>query len=110
MSTHSTQDPGGAATSPDPWRLYLNDEIIAADDTCVARKHWDVHKENGTEARWRADAALICAAPEMLELLRRLEWKGEDGVPVCPDCGEMSKHGEGCELAALLARLGEAAP
>lgn len=83
-------------TSPAPWRLYLNDEIIAADDICVARKHRDVHEENGTEARWRADAALICAAPEMLALLRRLT------LPLMPGV-----HGEAVVAAkALLARLG----
>lgn len=112
MSTHSTQDPGGAATSPTPWRLCLNDEIIAADGICVARKHWDVHEENGTEARWRADAALICAAPEMLALLRedRQVRKETCGYVVagdlCVDDPVCWEH----RLRALLASLGEAAP
>lgn len=88
------------STSPAPWRLCLNDDIIAADDVCVARKHWDVHEENGTEARWRADAALICAAPAMLELLRELADTYRLNAADPPFA----------KLRALLASLGEAAP
>lgn len=87
------------STSPAPWRLYLNDEIIAADDICVARKHWDVHEGNGTEARWRADAALICAAPEMLALLREFRARAFEDTGLDWDN----------RCRALLASLGEAA-
>lgn len=91
MSTISTQDPEGAATSPAPARL----RGMASDPRNVLDMGILVEAAQAVEDR-----------AEMLVLLRRLEWKGEDGVPVCPDCGEMSKHGEDCELAGLLARLG----
>jgi hypothetical protein len=70
--------------------------------------------------------ALIAAAPEMMALLRELEWSGrefdqgfDDGTyACCPSCSgkspepqkygrhtESSGHERDCELAALLARL-----
>ncbi len=60
--------------SPGPWTVYATgDEILAADDVVVARKHWGVHEENGTAERWKADARLIAAAPEMLALLKEIK-------------------------------------
>lgn len=66
------------------------------------------------------NAALIAAAPEMLALLRDLEWAGNDcgssadgdslSFAACPDCGAQrdSGHSPGCKLAAMLARLSPA--
>lgn len=61
-----------------------------------------------------ADARLIAAAPEMLALLRELEWAGGDasGSSCCPACGAApavsqasDAHAPGCRLHALLARI-----
>jgi hypothetical protein len=59
-----------------------------------------------------ADARLILVAPEMAIRLRSLEWVGYEGemgfLPArCPECEayESDGHVQGCEFAALLARL-----
>jgi hypothetical protein len=54
----------------------------------------------------QGNARLIAAAPEMLELLKTLEyanltWNG----PECAICGHQSGHAEDCELGNLLACL-----
>lgn len=69
-----------------------------------------------TEYNDEADSALIAAAPEMLALLRSVEWGSDYNFPQCPDCGRHRKSGHRlapddesgnpCQLAALLKRLG----
>jgi hypothetical protein len=69
----------------------------------------------GDEHCTKADGMLIAAAPEMLELLRGVEWLGNRRAgPACPWCAGshplagrlvMSGHGPDCQLAALLARV-----
>ncbi len=54
--------------------------------------------------------ALTEAAPEMLELIRNIQWgpeMGRDSERHCQDCGcpESEPHMSGCEIAALLARI-----
>ena len=53
-----------------------------------------------------ANAALIAAAPDMLELLEQLEWAGCDylGNPICPKCEQRKTAGHytDCDLAAAI--------
>lgn len=52
-----------------------------------------------------SDAALIAKVPEMVELLRGLEWSaaGDYCLPVCPSCGFVpSRHAPDCRLHAIL--------
>jgi hypothetical protein len=57
-----------------------------------------------------ADLPLVLAAPEMLDMLRELEWEGdmEGEQDICPMCGADWGEGEGhvpnCRLASLIAR------
>lgn len=96
--------------SPGPWRwagfaLYGND----GDATGFC---FDVPSEAYTEES-KSNFRLIAAAPEMLELLRDLEWSGEEGS--CPSCHSEGvspvgfpanrPHRPDCKLAALLARI-----
>ncbi len=67
---------------------------------------WD-----SSDDRAGANVALIAAAPEMLLMLKRLEWSGtfavEDWVEDdhCPLCKyEKRKHMDDCKLAALIAK------
>lgn len=54
------------------------------------------------------DAALIEAAPDMLALLRWMEWEGNGAVSECPVCREARPtHRGSCSLAAILARFPE---
>ena len=53
---------------------------------------------------------LADAAPEMLALLRSLEWRDRvDGWTYCPDCESVQQqnagHRDGCVLGAFLARF-----
>jgi hypothetical protein len=62
------------------------------------------------------DAPLIAAAPEMLAMLKELEWQGdmECQSDICPMCGadwaEGRSHVENCRLAALIAKAEGNAP
>jgi hypothetical protein len=62
-----------------------------------------IHKSN----------ALVGAAPEMLGMLKRLEWSATDAdsygdmeYSACPECSSRkgTPHWSRCELAALIAR------
>ncbi len=63
----------------------------------------------GASKEVEADARLISEAPAMLELLREMEWAGEDDCPVCGNWrGSRAKggpHDKDCKLAALLKRI-----
>lgn len=50
---------------------------------------------------------LLAAAPELLAMLRELEWHGDEGPQTtCPECtGIKPKHYPDCRLAALLGRF-----
>ena len=58
-----------------------------------------------TMAQHEANAALIAAAPDMLELLEQLEWAGCDylGNPICPKCEQRktARH-DTCALDAAI--------
>lgn len=103
------------ATSPGPWKCDdLGDDVLAADDEVVARKHWDVHEQNGSAARWRADRLLIASAPtlrdDLAEAVRLLrEDYGECDPPHGARC-PTSKLPGGCwccRRRAFLSRMDE---
>lgn len=58
-----------------------------------------------------ANANLIANAPEMFELLKKLEWAGMDAegeYPICPYCHgdpEEDGHDSDCELANLFKKI-----
>jgi hypothetical protein len=69
---------------------------------------WDKNDE-----RARAKASLIAAAPEMLAMLKRLEWSREERAlsggnlwccPICIEAGMGGHHKPDCELAAIIAK------
>jgi hypothetical protein len=66
-----------------------------------------VHVARGIESR--ADAELIAAAPDMLSLLRELEWMRDEWrtQEYCPACLSMKRdgHTRRCKLAAMLRRF-----
>lgn len=85
------------SASPGPW-VESNGEIYSGDH-CVARKHWNVHDD---DPQWRADAALIVVAPDMLALIRRLSTWAPRGLE-----GQIEDDVAGIrqEACALLARV-----
>ena len=101
-----------------PWRVVERDPddcILGVQMTTGARYtvadvYGDVEEMNGA---MRANAQLIAAAPEMLAVLRDLEWSRlNDGRGVtqvqCPACFALQSRGTGhnpyCGLAAALAK------
>lgn len=104
--------------SPGPWRWVKGHWDLlglfsraAGEEKCVlqAGSSQDIHAYN------MDDAALIALAPEMREMLLRLEWSGTDApldddlppIPSCPLCG--ARKGEKlhvrCTLGALMDRI-----
>lgn len=96
------------AHTPGPWD-YVEDgpdylAIMAPGDFQVASVGVD---DNST-----ADARLISAAPELLEILKQVEWTGAvDGGLVCPWCGarRYDGHYPDCPRQLTIAKA-EAAP
>lgn len=103
--------------SPAPWAAAWDDR--EGDETTfpgvpVVDKRGKVvvfvhHMEKDRED---ADAALIAASPEMLALLRDMEFSATTNfghVMVCPFCltDEDSPHKPDCRLGALLQRIDE---
>jgi hypothetical protein len=92
--------------SPGPWKLVPPTNDVAA--TYIADR-------NGNAILGGDDLTLIAAAPEMREMLLRLEWAGRDQagredadpIPCCPICA--ARPGEKiharCRLGALLERI-----
>ena len=114
------------STSPGPWKWEDYDgstggrggDLIGPDGVPVIATIPTGPNSARIEAATRLDAALIASAPEMLALLRELEWAGNESVGTCPVCGCQSRDGHGndqfvptmmreaCRLGALLDRLG----
>ncbi len=65
------------------------------------------------DAECAANAALIAAAPELLAVLRKLEWSRiRDGERFCPVCGQRDEnpHTPACSLGAAIAKATGAKP
>lgn len=99
--------------TPGPWEVQrLEGDTVQLITTVAA-----VSAEQPNSVRYIAgvhspeDAELIAAAPEMLEMLRRLEYVAMDfgHVMRCSSCkfDEDSGHRDNCKLAALLKRIDE---
>lgn len=92
--------------APRPWRTEVTDwsrAIVDRDGLTLVYS-----SEDGYEDFVRcvdADLRLMALAPDMLAMLKRLEWSADDGhqslCPCCyspPECG----HSAHCSLAALI--------
>lgn len=103
------------ASSPGPWRWDADERsrnvLRAADGDTIATYDEAYLKPRG--AVDIANRALLASAPELLEMLRKLEWvKDEectagDGLS-CPCCGwvkHTTGHAPDCRLSELLGRL-----
>jgi hypothetical protein len=108
-----------SAHSPGPWYFHNNaagyDELRSPNGEVIAMwGEWP--------ALTKADAELIRSAPEVLELLRGLQWSAGDDGDECPICNgtkprdsydepgivynlDAFGHRVGCKLAALIARI-----
>lgn len=90
------------AHSPGPWSVHphFSSRVIGPDESKIADVSYRPHTEEDANAR------LIAAAPEMLEMLRRLEWEADEEY--CLACGnlERSGHMPDCELSALIRKAG----
>lgn len=106
--------------SPCPWRFddepHSANVLRAANGVSVALL--DVRVDEAGCAAWKADRDLLASAPELLAMLRELEWAGTDPdgvIGACPTCGrskpmlgfpsKYAPHDDDCRLAALLARF-----
>lgn len=91
--------------SPGPWRWRLNGgdgDVWALDDADgnpIVGPGGLNYITVASEER-----SLIAAAPEMREMLLKLEWTDEF-QPMCPCCSWPERHQPGCALASLLDRI-----
>jgi hypothetical protein len=120
----------GQANHPIQGRMVGMTEPSAPDPLVEIKDTWF----GGTQhrAEWWADRAsrdvpwLVGQVERVRDLLGRLEWVPDDGIPVCPICGEQQTgtlywdgpptaaggggmvasagHADGCELARALGR------
>lgn len=94
--------------SPGPWRWVpfrnWDGGLQAADGTFVIRN--DEYDEKPDNA---ADASLIASAPELLAMIRGLEWWPDpEGFMWCHSCRRLKAgagHATDCRLAKLLGRF-----
>ena len=99
-------------TSPGPWRwvdddpILRNARLVTGDGTVVVdlgSSSWN--EPAGGEIENEDDATLIASAPELLSMLRELEWAAGDDGGACPSCQIRCHHDSDCRLAALLGRF-----
>lgn len=97
--------------SPGPWRWDVYNNLIDAEGTEVAGDPGE--GGHGVSVENRDDQALIAVAPEMRDMLLKLEWSKPDTYDQggeCPECGagaayKFCVHTNDCHLAALLERI-----
>lgn len=95
--------------TPGPWKAGVSEykvySVPRPEDDEIARVYGDTREEQ------RSNAALIAAAPELLEMLRKLQWfRDDDGTQICPSCNaygngfvdDIIRHKPDCKLSALL--------
>lgn len=108
--------------SPGPWRWGKNEHCSCRDHKDVILDAAGAEVVGGTSGHCGDavqvgddDGELIQAAPEMREMLLKLEWQRDDDFAYCATCSagrrddSRSKkpltHEAGCALAALLERI-----
>jgi hypothetical protein len=97
-------------TSPGPW-TWDDDRLVLTSASPTEGHHVILAiAEDYSIPPTLADSALIADAPDMLKLLRELEWSGVEqweDAPACPVCRTPAgtDHKE-CRLGALLDKLG----
>lgn len=111
--------------SREKWRAVIDPDTAETNRPSFFIELCNGHPGHGTPVVWsdncgcagrsvRTDAEtarLIAAAPEMLKLLREMEWSDHDGVDYCcPVCGAPNvpppaEHAPDCALGALFARI-----
>ena len=105
--------------TPGPWGVHEHYSVIGiyGDDPAypmvLSLPKWE--SMNPEEiGRYRANAHLISAAPDMLAALKSIEWSNRDTIDCqteCPSCGGTNPaegyewalgHDDGCELKAAI--------
>lgn len=78
--------------SPGPWRYDLeahsSNVLRAADGASVA--YQDVNVGQSKPQEWEANRKLLAHAPELLEMLREVEWRGSPAGNECPICERLA--------------------
>ena len=96
--------------TPGPWHVRMQRvdprPYIYAGDVLLAKTYRTTLHNRLTQEIGEANAALIAAAPDMLEVLEQLEWAGCDylGNPICPKCEQRKTagHDMDCALNAVI--------
>jgi hypothetical protein len=69
---------------------------------------WYVAEVCGDVPEWEANAALLKAAPDLLAILKKVDWRGGDCYDsgFCPSCGNLpvEAHAADCALSAAIAK------
>lgn len=117
-----------AKHTPGPWHLHPSGRPCVLDTYTVFHGHGETAANQLCSMRFKADAMLIAAAPDMLVELRKVEWsatvdnqsaRDPAGAACCPACFGLSPaypwptrfprvtvgHAADCTLAAVLAKV-----
>jgi hypothetical protein len=94
-----------AQHTPGPWAFRHESGEVYYSDGDVEPLIATVHSDNVDEPQFRADAALIAAAPEMFAALRQSNKALEDAVRLC---GTEQARAINVQIAANCAAIAEA--
>lgn len=106
MSGASNRGGGGGVMSkhtPGPWAVNDETWVVCSGDYFIADcevSHFMAQNER------EANARLIAAAPEMMAVLKSVEWVPSDDGLECPLCWckKGSGHQDDCPLSSVLAK------